>query len=69
MGRPRLPASQLSRWAIYKRHQRSYGPARGTVLHHRDGNPRNNSPANLVRILRSRHAAVHNRLRRIRSRA
>lgn len=63
MARPRLPAHKLSRWGVQKRHQRAHGPARGTILHHRDGNWRNNSRRNLVRIKRARHAAHHNRMR------
>jgi 5-methylcytosine-specific restriction endonuclease McrA len=67
MGRPRMPVSQLSKWGTWKRNQRekSSGPCmrcgngKGD-WHHKDHNPNNQSPKNLVRLCRSCHTARHN---------
>jgi len=62
VGRPRLPASQLSPWGVWKRNARQYGTRPGTVLHHVNGDKQLGSL--LQRMTRAQHAAKHNRARR-----
>lgn len=62
VGRPRLPASKLSKWGVWKRNARQFGTKPGTVLHHVHGDKKVGTKVR--RISRSAHAAHHNRLRR-----
>lgn len=62
IGRPRLPASRLSKWGVWKRNSRDIGTKPGTVLHHVHGDKKLGTK--VVRISRSRHAAIHNRARK-----
>jgi hypothetical protein len=62
VGRPRMKASDLSIWGVYKRNRRKYGGDPKTVLHHVNGDKGLGTP--LKRLTRSAHAAEHNRRRK-----
>jgi hypothetical protein len=73
VGRPREPLSKISKWAIWKRGQRSApkggrkcsvkGCNKPADLHHRNNEQRDNRPSNLVALCRSHHTSAGNKAR------
>lgn len=64
MGRPKLPNSKVTKWALWKRAQRETptGKGRGFVQHHRKG-VRNDEHDRVV-LSRSEHAKVDNPMKK-----
>ena len=52
----------VHRWAAAKKAGRPI--PKGKVVHHKDGNKRNNDPRNLQEMSRSGHSSLHSRQRR-----
>lgn len=68
MAPPRKPDDQVGRWGAYHRAQTAYrvlgtcvmcGLVPAQVRHHKDGNPVNNAPDNVVFLCRACHAKLH----------
>lgn len=66
MGRPRLPVSQVTKDALWKRAQRADGhsPDKGMVRHHLDRSYGRKSPR-VVYITRAAHNRLHKRRKKI----
>jgi len=67
MARPRLPISQVTKDALWKRAQRADNrpPAKGMVRHHLDHSYGQKSPR-VVYITRAAHNRIHKRRRKVR---